>query len=46
MRIVPDYTFDDAPEPAIVIVPAQRGRSPQMLQTRSESRATVIAAER
>jgi transcriptional regulator GlxA family with amidase domain len=32
MRIVPDYTFDDAPEPAIVVVPAQRGRSPKMLQ--------------
>ena len=32
MRIVPDYTFDNAPEPAIVVVPAQRGRSPKMLQ--------------
>lgn len=32
MRILPDYTFDDAPEPAIVVVPAQRGRSPKMLQ--------------
>jgi transcriptional regulator GlxA family with amidase domain len=32
MRIIPDYTFDDAPEPAIVVVPAQRGRSPKMLQ--------------
>jgi hypothetical protein len=32
MRIVPDYTFHNAPEPAIVVVPAQRGRSPKMLQ--------------
>jgi len=24
MRILPDYTFDDAPKPAIVVVPAQR----------------------
>ena len=31
MRIIPDYTFDDAPAPAIVVVPAQRGRSPKML---------------
>ena len=32
MRIIPDYTFDDAPAPAIVVVPAQRGRSPKMLE--------------
>jgi transcriptional regulator GlxA family with amidase domain len=32
MRIVPDYTFDDAPQPAIVVVPAQSGRSPKMLE--------------
>jgi transcriptional regulator GlxA family with amidase domain len=25
MRIVPDYTFDDAPAPRVIIVPAQRG---------------------
>jgi transcriptional regulator GlxA family with amidase domain len=31
MRIIPDYTFDDAPAPAIVVVPAQRGRNPKML---------------
>jgi transcriptional regulator GlxA family with amidase domain len=31
MRIIPDYTFDDAPAPAIVVVPAQSGRSPKML---------------
>jgi transcriptional regulator GlxA family with amidase domain len=32
MRIVPDYTFDDAPQAAIVVVPAQSGRSPKMLE--------------
>src|SRR5258708_15176326 len=32
MRIVPAYLFDAAPVPAIVVVPAQRGRSPKMLQ--------------
>ncbi len=32
MKIVPDYTFDDAPRPAIVVVPAQRGRSPKMME--------------
>lgn len=31
MRIIPDYTFDDAPLPTIVVVPAQSGRSPKML---------------
>jgi transcriptional regulator GlxA family with amidase domain len=31
MQIVPDYTFDDAPPPAIVVIPAQSGRSPMML---------------
>ena len=25
LRIVPDYTFDDAPAPRVIIVPAQRG---------------------
>lgn len=31
MRIIPDYTFDTAPAPQIVVVPAQEGRSPRML---------------
>jgi len=31
MKIVPDYTFDDAPSPAIVVIPAQRGRSAKMM---------------
>lgn len=31
MRIIPDYTFDDAPQPNIVVVPAQNGESPKML---------------
>ena len=31
MQVVPDYTFDDAPPPAIVVVGAQRG-SPRMQQ--------------
>lgn len=32
MQVVPDYTFDDAPRPKIVVVPAQSGRSPKMLE--------------
>ena len=32
MRVVPDYTFDDAPPPRIVVVGAQRGKSPKMLE--------------
>jgi len=31
MQIVPDYTFDDAPPPRIVVIPAQSGRSTKML---------------
>jgi putative intracellular protease/amidase len=31
MRIIPDYSFDDAPVPKIVVIPAQGGRSPKML---------------
>jgi transcriptional regulator GlxA family with amidase domain len=31
MQIVPDYTFDDAPPPTIVVIPAQNGRSTKML---------------
>ena len=31
MQVIPDYTFEDAPPPAIVVVGAQGGRSKQML---------------
>lgn len=31
MQIIPDYTFDDAPQPNIVVVPAQSGKSPKMM---------------
>ena len=31
MTITPDYTFDDAPAPKIVVIPAQEGRSPKMM---------------
>lgn len=31
MKIIPDYTFDDAPQPNIVVVPAQSGKSPKMM---------------
>ena len=32
MKIVPDYTFQDAPKPQIVVVPAQNGESPKMME--------------
>lgn len=32
MKIVPDYTFDDAPAPHVVVIGAQRGRSEKMLE--------------
>jgi putative intracellular protease/amidase len=31
LRVIPDYTFDNAPQPHIVVVPAQMGRSPKMM---------------
>ena len=31
MQVVPDYTFEDAPRPRIVVVGAQSGKSPKML---------------
>lgn len=31
MRIVPDYTFANAPSPNVIVIPAQRGQSEAML---------------
>jgi transcriptional regulator GlxA family with amidase domain len=31
MRVIPDFTFDDAPQPDIVVIPAQDGASPKMM---------------
>lgn len=31
MRVIPDYTFDDAPVPKVVVIPAQSGASPKMM---------------
>lgn len=32
MRIVPDYTFEDAPAPKVIVIPAQGGETPRMLE--------------
>ncbi len=32
MTVTPDYTFDDAPTAKIVVVPAQHGESPKMME--------------
>ncbi|HXJ85517.1 MAG TPA: DJ-1/PfpI family protein [Candidatus Binatia bacterium] len=32
MKIVPDYTFDNAPGPKVIVIPAQDGSSPAMLE--------------
>ena len=32
MQVVPDYTFEDAPAPKVVVVPAQGGDSARMLE--------------
>src|SRR4051812_4993813 len=44
MQVVPDYTFEDAPAPAIVVVGAQGGRSKQMLDflRRSATRSQIV----
>lgn len=43
MKIVPDYTFDDAPQPHIVVVGAQRGNSEKMLEwLRTQSRKADV----
>lgn len=31
MQIIPDYTFDSAPAPNIIVIPAQRGQTDKML---------------
>ena len=30
LRVIPDHTFDDAPPPRVVVIPAQGGASPKM----------------
>lgn len=44
MQIIPEYTFDDAPEPTIVVIPAQSGDSPKMLDwiRRTSARGNVV----
>lgn len=32
MKIFPDYTFDNAPAPKVIVIPAQNGSSPEMLE--------------
>ena len=32
MQVIPDYTFDDAPAPQVVVIGAQAGNSPRMLE--------------
>src|SRR3954467_5529471 len=32
MQVTPEYAFDDAPKPAVVVVGAQGGRSPKMME--------------
>jgi len=44
MQVIPDYTFDDAPQPNVVVVPAQMGDSPKMLDwlRRMDARSDVV----
>jgi transcriptional regulator GlxA family with amidase domain len=40
MQIVPDYTFEDAPPPKVVVIPAQRG-APQLADWLRRTRKTA-----
>jgi transcriptional regulator GlxA family with amidase domain len=44
MQVTPDYTFADAPEPSIVVVGAQSGKSKQMMDwlRRASTRSQVV----
>ena len=44
LRIVPDYTFEDAPPPNLVVIGAQAGKSPKMVDwmRRMTERADVV----
>jgi hypothetical protein len=48
MQIVPDYTFDDAPRPNIVVIPAQHGHPRKMLDWigRMADHSDVVMARR
>lgn len=41
MKVVPNYTFANAPKPKIIVIPAQRGRSEVMLGWIRESSKTA-----
>lgn len=44
MRVVPDHTFDDAPQPRVIVIPAQGGASPRMLEwiRQASTKADVV----
>lgn len=45
MQVIPDHTFDDAPRPHIVVVPAQRGseRLPEWLRRMHRGGAVIVS---
>jgi len=44
MRITPDYSFDTAPLPKVIIIPAQRGNAAMLEWIRGKSRTADITA--
>jgi putative intracellular protease/amidase/YHS domain-containing protein len=43
LKIVPDYTFQTAPSPKVVVIPAQNGESPAMMEwIRTSARNTDV----
>ncbi len=41
MRIVPEFTLDDAPRPRVIVIPAQRGRSDRIFEWLRKSHETA-----
>ena len=41
MKIVPEYTFDNAPAPKVIVIPAQSGSTPEMLNWIRKSTKTT-----
>jgi putative intracellular protease/amidase/YHS domain-containing protein len=44
MTVVPDHTFDDAPQPRVIVIPAQGGETPKMLEwiKKASEKADVV----
>ena len=46
MKIIPDYTFDTAPAPKIIVIPAQNGANEAMLESIRQSLGPIAEREK